>query len=258
MVLVDTHTHLFLEQFDNDRTETVKNAIAAGVDKMFLPNVDNETSEQLMALCTQFPNNCYPVIGLHPTSVKENFDEELQKIEKLLEMHKFYGIGETGIDLYWDKTFFEQQKQAFSRQIMLALKNDLPIIIHSRDSFDIIIDLLHNYKNTALTGVFHSFTGSVKQAQKAIDIGFKLGINGIVTYKNGGLDKVLPNIDISNIVIETDSPFLPPVPHRGQRNESAYLVHVAHKLAEIYLLPYHEVAAITTKNALDLYKIHSN
>ena len=256
MHFIDTHTHLFLPEFDTDRNQVIENAIRNNVYKFLLPNVDNHTINPLLDLCNQFPDNCYPMVGLHPTSVKENYKSDLEKIESLLNHQKFIAIGETGIDLYWDKTFFDQQQDAFIFQINLAKKNKLPIVIHARNSFNEIFSILESRIDENLTGVFHAFTGTLEQAEQIINWGFLLGIGGIVTFKNSGLDRIVEHIDLNHIVLESDSPYLAPVPHRGKRNESAYIVNVAEKIAEIKKCPLSEVAEKTTFNAKQLFKLN--
>jgi TatD DNase family protein len=254
-MLIDTHTHLFLPEFDTDRSEVVERAIMTGINKMILPNVDESTIMGMLSLSDNYPENCYPAIGLHPGSVRQDYREELEKINRWLDRRKFYAIGETGIDLYWNQTFLEEQTDAFRRQIGLAQVHHLPLIIHCRNSFNEIISVIKEMKHGLLSGVFHSFTGNKEQADLIIDNGFKIGIGGIVTYKNSGLDQVLQKIDIRHIVIETDAPYLTPVPYRGKRNESSYLIHTARKLAEIYQLPVGEVAAITSANARIVFNL---
>lgn len=256
MILIDTHTHLYLNAFDDDREKMVERAIASGIQYMFLPNIDSSSVKGMLELCSAFPENCFPMTGLHPTSVKENFRDELRQVEQLLDEDTYFGIGETGIDLYWDKSFYREQVEAFNFQIDLAINHNLPIIIHARESFTEIFRVLDNRDITGLSGVFHCFTGDIDQAEKAIDMGFMLGIGGVLTYKKSGLDRVVEQIDIKHLVLETDAPFLPPVPHRGKRNESAYILHVADKLAEVKGIPAKEVAAITTANACKLFNLN--
>ncbi len=256
MQLIDTHTHLFLEQFDKDRDEVVNRAIKSGVEKLFLPNIDSSSITDMLNLANKYPDNCYPLMGLHPTSVDENFEKELETVEEYLKKQKFYGIGEIGIDLYWDKTFLPQQEQAFIHQIKLAKQYSLPIVIHVRDSFEETLKIVDKYNNDKLTGIFHCFTGSYEQAQHIIQYGgFKLGIGGVLTFKNSKLDQVVQKIPLEHIVLETDSPYLAPSPYRGKRNESAYVVKVAEKLAEIYGLPLQEVAKITSDNAGQIFGV---
>jgi TatD DNase family protein len=253
-VFVDTHTHLFLPEFGHDRNETVQRAIDHGVKAMFLPNVDLDTIHQLFDLANAFPAHCFPIVGLHPESVHEDFEEKLIEIEKIITIKKVYGIGETGLDYYWDLTYKEQQKASFNRQLKMAIKYQLPVVIHVRNSFDDVIDILQQNASIGLTGIFHCFTGTLKEAEKIISLGFYLGIGGVVTFKNGGLDKVIPEVPLESIVLETDSPFLSPVPYRGKRNESSYVIQVAERIAQLKNLPLEEVAQITTQNAVKLFK----
>lgn len=253
-VFVDTHTHLFLTEFEQDRHETVQRAIDHGVKAMFLPNVDLETIDKVFELAGAFPENCFPMVGLHPESVFEDFEEKLVPIEKIILQKKIYGIGETGLDYYWDQTFKEQQKASFDRQLKMAKKYNLPIVIHVRNSFDDVIELVQQNVSPGLTGIFHCFTGTLAEAEKIIGLGFYLGIGGIVTFKNGGLDKVIPEVPLESIVLETDSPFLAPVPYRGKRNESSYVVNVAERIAQLKNISIEEVAGITTQNAQKLFK----
>ena len=254
MFLTDTHTHLYLEEFNDDRKEMIERALELDVKAMLLPNIDSSSTDDMMQLCKQFPDNCFPMMGLHPTSVKENYKEELDLVEHWLEKEKFYAIGEIGIDLYWDKTFRKEQEVAFSQQIELAKKYQLPIVIHMRDSFDEVYKIVRKYASPELFGVFHCFTGTEEQAEKIIELNFLLGIGGVVTFKNSKLDKVVENIDMKHILLETDSPFLTPTPFRGKRNESAYTRLVARKIAEIKNISIEEVAEITTSNSNHLFK----
>lgn len=254
MFLTDTHTHLYLEEFNNDRTEVIERALKQDVKAMLLPNIDSSSIVGMMQLCTQFPKNCFPMMGLHPTSIKENHKEELDQVEYWLEKEKFYAIGESGIDLYWDKTFQKEQEIAFAKQIELAKKHKLPIVIHMRDSFDEVYEIVKKQASPELTGVFHCFTGPLEQAQKIIELNFMLGIGGVLTFKNSGLDKVVEDIDTKHLLLETDSPFLTPLPYRGKRNESAYIRFIAKKIAEIKNITVEKVAEITTSNANQLFK----
>jgi TatD DNase family protein len=249
----DTHAHLYLEGFKDDIDEVIRRALENGVDKIFLPNLDSSSVDGMNLLAEQYPDTCYAMIGLHPTSVKENYREELQFIEKELDRAHYIAIGEIGIDLYWDKTFLEEQQEAFRRQIRRAKQKKLPIVIHARDSFDEIFAIMDEEKSAELTGVFHSFTGNRAQVEKILSYGFYIGINGIVTFKNAGLDKVAEAIPTNMLLIETDAPFLAPVPYRGKRNESAYVSLVAEKLAEIHGLEVAEIAERTTDNARKLF-----
>ncbi|HAN18799.1 MAG: hydrolase TatD [Bacteroidetes bacterium GWC2_33_15] len=255
MQLIDTHTHLFLPEFDSDRAQVIENALQKGVYKMLLPNVDSTTIENLVQLTKNYPEHFYQMIGLHPTSVNKDFKHELGIVENWLQKEKFIAIGEIGIDLYWDKTYLAQQQEAFLHQINLAKKHDLPIAIHARESFNEIFDILKQEIDGNLKGVFHAFTGNLKQANQIIEWGFKIGIGGIVTFKNSGLDDIVKNIDINHIVLESDSPYLPPVPYRGKRNESAYILNIAEKIAQIKNLSLADVAQITKENAKDLFRL---
>lgn len=254
MFLTDTHTHLYLNAFDLDRKEVVEKAIKQGVKYMLLPNIDGSSIDGMLQLCEGFPGNCFPMMGLHPTSVKENFKEELDNVEHWLKKKKFIAIGETGIDLYWDKTFLEEQEFVFSRQLELAKKYKVPIVIHMRESFEETYKIVKKHASHDLTGVFHCFTGNEEQARKIIDLNFKLGIGGVVTFKNSGLADAIKNIDLRNLILETDSPFLAPVPFRGKRNESSYIRLVAQKLAAVKQTTLDEIADVTTANALELFK----
>jgi TatD DNase family protein len=254
MILTDTHAHLYLDAFDADRDLMINRAFTSGVKYLLLPNINGDSINPMLGLCEKYPANIFPMMGLHPTDVKENCLEELAVVESWLGKRKFYAVGEIGIDLYWDKTFFEAQKTALKTQIALAKKYKLPIVLHSRNSFDEIFEVIAGEIDGKLTGVFHCFTGNLEQAEKIIGWGFKLGIGGVLTFQNSGLDKVVENIPIENIILETDAPFLAPKPYRGKRNESSYLRLVAEKLAEIKNLDIAEIAAITTKNAVDLFQ----
>ncbi len=254
MILTDTHAHLYLSEFDEDREQIVRKAIGKNVRYMLLPNINSDSVESMLNLCGMFPNNLFPMIGLHPTDVKENYVQELDLIIKWLDKKKFFAIGETGIDLYRDKTFVDEQKHAFGRQVELAKKYELPVVIHSRESFNEIFEVIENLYEKNLTGVFHCFTGTKEQAEKIIGWGFKLGIGGVLTFKNSGLDKVVADIPLKNIILETDSPFLAPNPYRGKRNESSYLIYIAQKLADIKKTSLTEIAGITTQNAIELFK----
>lgn len=256
MVLADTHTHLYSKQFTHDRTEAVERAIHAGVKHLFLPNIDLDSIEGMHQLSGLFPNHCFPMMGLHPCSVKENYLEVLEKMKTLLNTNKYYGIGETGIDLYWDKTFIEQQKQSFKIQIQWAKEYQLPLIIHCRNAFNEILEIIDELDDENLKGIFHCFNGNTEQAAHILKYhNFLLGIGGVLTYKNSGLDEVIKNIPLEKIVLETDSPYLAPAPHRGKRNEPAYITEVAKKMAEIFAVPYKEIAEKTSRNALNIFGI---
>ena len=255
MGLTDTHTHLYSEAFDGDRDEVIQRAIGKGVDRFFIPAIDSTYTKSMLDLERSFPENIFLMTGLHPTHVKENYLEELKHVEKMLNERKFYAVGEIGIDLYWDKTFLKEQQIAFRHQIKLAKKYKLPIVIHSRDSFDEIFEILEEEQGTDLFGIFHCFTGTLEQAKQAISYNMKLGIGGVVTFKNGKIDTFLDQIEIVHIVMETDSPYLAPAPYRGKRNESSYLVEVQEKLSHIYNMKKEEIAVITTANSKEVFGV---
>jgi TatD DNase family protein len=255
MIITDTHTHLYSEEFDLDRKEMMQRAIDSGVTRFFVPAIDSSCTQSMYELEKTYPENVFLMMGLHPTYVKENYLEELQHVENQLAKRKFIAIGEIGIDLYWDKTHLKEQQIAFKHQIRLAKKYQLPIVIHCRDAFDEIFEVLETEKGTDLFGIFHCFTGTYEQALRAISFNMKLGIGGVVTFKNGKIDQFLHQIDLKHIVLETDSPYLAPIPYRGKRNESSYIVNVVHKLAEIYSLSIDEIAKITTENSKDVFGI---
>jgi len=255
MIITDTHTHLYSEQFDEDRNEMIQRAIEAGVTRFFIPAIDSSYYQNMLNLEKEFPKKTYLMTGLHPTSVKENFEEELAFVQNTLIERNFYGIGEIGIDLYWDTSFLKQQQIAFKTQIKWAKERKLPIIIHCRNAFDEIFEILEDEKEENLFGIFHCFTGTLEQANKAISYNMKLGIGGIVTFKNGKIDQFLNEIPIKNIVLETDAPYLAPSPFRGKRNESSYITKVLDKLVTIYELTPQEVADITTKNSKEIFGI---
>jgi len=254
MILTDTHTHLYSEQFKDDIDVVVQNSIDKGITRLFLPNIDSTSIEGMMALGVKYPDNCFPMMGLHPTSVGENYKEELALLENWMNKQKFYAIGEIGIDLYWDKSFLQQQQEAFRFQIELAKKYNLPFVIHCRDAFDEIFEILDELNDDKMRGIFHCFTGTIEQANHIINYGdFKIGIGGVVTFKNSGLDKVVEQIDLKYLVLETDSPYLAPAPFRGKRNESTYLYTIAEKVADIYNIPIEEVAKMTTENSKEVF-----
>jgi TatD DNase family protein len=256
MILFDSHTHLYLEEFDDDRKEAVQRAIHAGVVYMAMPNIDHTSWEPMMKVSSEFPGHCYPMAGLHPTSVhKGTLEQEILLVEEWLEKEKFIAIGEIGIDLYWDKTYLAEQQTAFRHQVKLAKRKGLPIVIHTRDSFDEVYAIVKQEADKGLTGVFHCFQGSPFQAKKVTDLGFYLGIGGSVTYKNSRLPQVISMVGCENILLETDAPFLAPIPYRGKRNESAYVTQVAEKVAELLEIDAEEVAGITTRNAKSLFNI---
>lgn len=256
MILTDTHTHLYSEEFENDRKQMIQRALDQGVSRLFVPSIDSSYTQKMLELQEEFPKNVFLMMGLHPCYVKpETYLQELNHVEKLLQEKKFYAIGEIGIDLYWDKTTLDIQKEAFKFQIQLAKKHQLAINIHCRDAFDEVFEVLEIESSEELFGIFHCFTGDFQQAKRAINLGMKLGIGGVSTFKNGKIDQFLKEIEIENIVLETDSPYLAPVPFRGKRNESSYTMLVAQKLAEIYGLAVEEIAAITTENSKEVFGI---
>lgn len=255
MILTDTHTHLYSEQFDKDRNLVVNSAKEVGVSRFFIPAIDASYTEKMYALETQYPECMFLMAGLHPTSVDANYKKELQHVSEQLNKRKFVAIGEIGIDLYWDKTYLPEQQDAFRTQIQWAKDHKLPIVIHCREAFDEIFEILEQEKDTNLSGIFHCFTGTFEQAKQAIDYNMKLGIGGVVTFKNGKIDQFLQKIPIENIVLETDAPYLTPTPYRGKRNESSYLKLVAQKVADIYQIDLAEVAKITTQNSRDVFGV---
>ena len=257
MNFIDTHTHLFASEFDNDIDIVIKNALDNGISKMLLPNIDSTTTTKMLQLCDRHPNNCYPMIGLHPCSVKkDNLEKEISHVEQMLSQNKFIAVGEIGLDLYWDKSTLDLHKIAFESQIELAKKYKLPIAIHVRDSFDEAIEIVERLNDYNLSGVFHCFTGNLEEAQRIINLkNFYLGIGGVVTFKNGGINKIIKQVSLDRIILETDSPYLSPTPFRGTRNESKYLLNIAHKMAELYNIDIEDIAKKTTKNAIDLFHL---
>ena len=255
MKLIDTHTHLYTEAFDEDRDKVIKNAIAKGIERFYLPSIDSKYTSRMYDLEKEYPNHIRLMMGLHPTHVKENCKEELQHVEQNLSQHRFAAVGEIGIDLYWDQTFLKQQQEAFNTQIRWAKEYELPIVIHCRDAFDEVFEILEDHRGEGLSGIFHCFTGTKDQADRAIDLNLKLGIGGVVTFKNGKIDQFLDQISLDHIVLETDAPYLAPTPFRGKRNQSEYLVYILQKLALIYRRSASEIASITSKNALSIFKI---
>lgn len=253
MIITDTHTHLYSEAFDEDRDTVIQNAIEQGIERFFIPSIDSSYTKSMLELEMQYPKNMFLMMGLHPTHVKENYKEELKHVELMLSKRHFYAIGEIGIDLYWDKTYLNEQQEAFKFQIHLAKKYGLPIVIHCRDSFDEIFEVLEEEKAEDLFGIFHCFTGTEEQAKRALSYNMKLGIGGVVTFKNGKIDTFLNKIDLNHIVLETDSPYLAPVPYRGKRNESVYLLQVLKKLSLIYGIDEKVIANITTQNSKDVF-----
>ncbi|MGB3151226.1 MAG: TatD family hydrolase [Maribacter sp.] len=255
MIITDTHTHLYSEAFDNDRAEIITKAMNENVKRFFIPAIDSTYTQRMLDLKASYPDNVYLMMGLHPTHVNENYLSELAHVEDMLSQHEFCAVGEIGIDLYWDKSFLKQQQEAFRYQIQLAKNYKLPIVIHCRDAFEEIFEILEEQKGEELRGIFHCFTGTVNQAEKAISYNMKLGIGGVVTFKNGKIDTFLNQIDLKNIVLETDSPYLAPVPYRGKRNESSYIVDVLKKLSSLYKKETQEIASITTANSIDVFGI---
>ena len=255
MIITDTHTHLYSEAFDEDRSEMIQRALDQNISRFFIPAIDSGYTEAMLKLESQFPDHVFLMMGLHPTSVKTNYKEELKHVEGMLSKRHFYAVGEIGIDLYWDTSTLEIQKEAFKYQIELAKKYELPIVIHCRESFDEIFEVLDELNDEKLYGIFHCFTGTLEQAKRAISYNMKLGIGGVVTFKNGKIDQFLHQIDLSHIVLETDSPYLAPKPYRGKRNESAYIKKVLEKLAEIYSVSEEKIAEITTANSKAVFGI---
>jgi TatD DNase family protein len=253
VILTDTHTHLYSEEFDQDRSEMMQRAIDNGVTRFFVPAIDSTCTQSMYDLELDYPNNVFLMMGLHPTYVKDNYLEELQHVENELAKRKFVAIGEIGIDLYWDKTHLVEQQIVFRKQIQLAKHYKLPIVIHCREAFDEIFEILEEEKSPELFGIFHCFSGTYEQALQAISYNMKLGIGGVVTFKNGKIDQFLHQIDLKHIVLETDSPYLAPIPYRGKRNESSYLINVADKLAQIYGLSVKDIARITTGNSIQIF-----
>jgi TatD DNase family protein len=254
-MLTDTHTHLYSEAFAEDQKEMIQRALDIGIKRFFIPAIDSGYTEAMYTLKKNFPDNVFLMMGLHPTSVKENYEEELEHVKQQFEKTKFVAVGEIGIDLYWDTSTLTIQKKAFKSQIQLAKKHKLPIVIHCRDAFDEIFEVLETEKDDNLFGIFHCFTGTLEQAKKAISYNMKLGIGGVVTFKNGKIDTFLNQIDLKHIVLETDSPYLSPVPYRGKRNESSYLALVCKKVAEIYGVSEEKIAEITTRNSKEVFGV---
>ncbi len=252
-MFVDSHSHIYSADFSLDRDEVITRALEAGVERIVLPNIDSSSIKPLLDLTETVPGLFFPLVGLHPTSIKEDFRKELQILEYWLGKRKFYGIGEIGIDLFWDKSFLAEQTEAFSTQIAWAKDRNLPIVIHVRDSFNEVMEQLRKDYVPELKGVFHSFTGTMEEAEQIIELGFKIGINGIITFKNSDLGKTVQKIDPRHLLIETDSPWLAPVPHRGKRNECSYIVTVAAKIAEVHQTSIEKIATITSQNAKELF-----
>jgi TatD DNase family protein len=254
MIITDTHTHLYSEQFDEDRDQVVQRALAAGVSRFFIPAIDSTYTKAMYSLEASYPDNMFLMTGLHPTHVKKNYLKELSHIEDQLKVREFVAIGEIGIDLYWDHSTLKLQQKVFRTQIQFAKQYDLPVVIHCRDAFDEVFHVLEEEKGSDLFGIFHCFTGNLDQALKAISYNMKLGIGGVVTFKNGGIDRFLNKIALEHIVLETDSPYLSPVPFRGKRNESSYILNVLEKLSDLYEIPIDKIASITTENSKSIFK----
>jgi len=252
-MFVDSHSHIYSADFSLDRDEVITRALEAGVERIVLPNIDSSSIKPLLDLTDTLPGLFFPLVGLHPTSVKEDFRKELQILEYWLGKRRFYGIGEIGIDLYWEKAFLGEQIEAFTTQVGWAKERDFPIVIHVRESFNEVMEQLRILYTPELRGVFHSFTGNLEEAEQVIELGFKIGVNGIITFKNSGLSETIQKIDPKHLLIETDSPWLAPVPHRGKRNECSYILNVAERIAELHHTSIQNIAAITSKNAKELF-----
>ncbi|SKB62987.1 TatD family hydrolase [Daejeonella lutea] len=255
MILTDTHTHLYYEADPEKLTQLMQRCFDNEISRLFLPNVDSSSVPQVFNLVSRYPDNCFPMLGLHPCDVKENYQEELDLIKQASGQAKIYAIGEIGIDLYWDKATLPFQQQAFRKQIAWAKELSLPIVIHCREAFDEIFEILDEVKDDKLRGIFHCFTGTAEQAERAIELDFYLGIGGVLTYKNSGLDKALADVSLDHLVLETDSPYLTPVPFRGKPNESSYLVYIAQKLADLKQVSIEEVARVTTLNSKTIFGV---
>ncbi|MCE7864168.1 MAG: TatD family deoxyribonuclease [Bacteroidetes bacterium CHB5] len=251
---IDTHAHIYTQDFDTDRHEVLAQCTAQGVNRIYMPNVDHTSIDAMLEIEAKFPNQCIAMMGLHPCSVKKDFEKELYLVESWLQKKRFAAIGEIGTDLYWDKTFWEQQQEAFKIQTGWAKQYKLPLVIHCRQSIDETIALLEPFAGPALTGVFHCFSGTIAQANKIVSLGFYLGIGGVATFKNGGLDTVIPQFDINRLVLETDSPYLAPVPHRGKRNTPEYIPLIAARVAALRNMPVQELMEHTYSNASKLFK----
>jgi len=255
MQLIDTHTHLYLPEFESDRDEMIHRATTCGVRKLLMPNINIHTVGPMISASDKYRDICYPMIGLHPTSVEEDYIRQIEELERITPDHKFIAIGEIGIDLYWNKTHIKEQKEAFRLQVRLAILSDLPVVIHSRESFRDVISVLEEFRGEKLKGVFHAFSGTMEDAMKAVEMGFMLGIGGPLTFKNSKLDEIVRETGIANIVLETDSPYLAPVPHRGKRNESSYIPLINKKLAEVLNMDEESTASITFENSSRLFNI---
>lgn len=255
MIITDTHTHLYSEAFDEDRDQMMQRALDAGISRFFVPAIDSTYTQGMLKLEKNYPENVFLMTGLHPTHVKKNYNNELEHVVDMLDKHKFYAVGEIGIDLYWDKSTLPIQQVAFRQQIKLAKQHELPIVIHCRDAFDEVFEILEEEKADNLHGIFHCFTGSLEHAKQAISYNMKLGIGGVATFKNGKIDQFLNQIDLNHIVLETDAPYLAPSPYRGKRNESSYITKVLEKLSDIYQVSEEKIAEITTENSKNVFGI---
>ncbi|WP_347158988.1 TatD family hydrolase [Pontibacter chitinilyticus] len=255
MNLIDSHAHIYSEQFKADRAQAIARAAEAGVERIYMPNIDHTSIDVLLETAENYPQQCLPMMGLHPTSVGKDFEKELYLVEEWLGKRPFAALGECGIDLYWDKTFLKEQQEALKVQVALAKKHQLPLVLHTRDSFDETYEILAAAQDGSLRGIFHCFSGTVAQAEQVKELGFLMGIGGVATFKNGGMDQVLPHLQLSDLVLETDCPYLAPVPHRGKRNEPVYLPLIAKRVAELMQKTEAEVAATTTANALQLFNL---
>ncbi len=256
MIFTDTHTHIYSDKFTDDQEVTINRAFDAGVSRMFMPNIDLDSINGMHQLADNYPNNCFPMMGLHPCDVKANYDKVLSDMKAHFKNRKYYAIGEIGIDLYWDKTFLSQQEHAFRTQIEWAKEMNLPIVIHCREAFEEILAILDELNDEKLRGIFHCFTGTIEQAKHILNYGdFYLGIGGVVTFKKAGLDKIVEQLSIHDLVLETDAPYLAPTPYRGKRNEPSYIPHIAEKVAELLNLSLSQVAEITTSNSKTIFGV---
>lgn len=253
--MIDTHAHIYADEFDDDIELVISRAKTAGVSRILMPAIDTETHEKMLLLEKNQPEYCISMMGLHPCSVKSNYRDELKVIKEYFSKRKFVAVGETGLDFYWDLTFKDQQYEAFHQQAEWALHYNIPLVIHSRNSTDECIEVVRQHQHGKLKGVFHCFSGTAEQAKQIVDLGFYLGIGGVLTFKNSGLDKSIADIDLSHIVLETDAPYLAPVPYRGKRNECGYILYVAQKLAELRGIPFNEIGSITSQNAQKLFSL---
>lgn len=253
--MIDTHAHIYLEQFKNDLPDVIERSREAGMQRIYMPNIDHESIDAMMELEEQYPGFCIATMGLHPCSIDSNFEKELYLVEEWLSKREFVAIGEMGTDLYWDKTFLDQQIEAFRIQASWAKQYKRPIIIHCRESLDMTIDLVEDLKTDELAGVFHCFNGTVQQAERIKALGFHIGLGGVSTFKNSGMDQVIPALDLSHVVLETDSPYLSPAPHRGKRNEPAYIKIIAQRVADLKQMSLDDLIQVTTTNANQLFNV---